>query len=253
MSDDISPLLDSWPYDESPGLQVRRVEGRDGHPRLQIRTDLGLLQLTLTGRPDGKRPHGYASLLDFHTAQVQEHRRCHGWYEGFELDTAACAALRLESLQYYHRRIALMALQDYARAVEDADHNLQILDLLKAFAREQEDWLAVEQFRAFITSHKIESLARQHLLREDVEAALLELERGVRQLREIFAEQDRLDTFEESIELAALLDLRRRLEAQYQIGYRQRLRLLLDDALRREDPDTAADLRAQLRELEREE
>ncbi len=253
MSDDISPLLDSWPYDESPGLQVRRIEGRDGMPRLQIRTDLGVLQLQLNGRPDGKRPHGFTSLLDYHTAQVREHRRRHGWYEGFELDGAACAALRHESLQYYHRRIALMALQEYARAVEDADHNLRILDLLKAFARDQEDWLATEQYRAFITSHKIECLAREHLLREDVEASLLELERGVRQLREIFAEQDRLESFAECLEVNALMDLRRRLEAQYEIGYRQRLRLLLDDALRREDPDTAADLRAQLRELEREE
>jgi len=42
-------------------------------------------------------------------------------------------------------------------------------------------------------------------------------------------------------------------EARYQTSYRQRLHILLDDALRREDPDTAADLRAQLRELEMDE
>ena len=39
----------------------------------------------------------------------------------------------------------------------------------------------------------------------------------------------------------------------YEIGYRQRLRILLDDALRREDPDFAAELRAQLRGLEAQE
>lgn len=250
MSNDISPILASWPYDDNPALQVRRIEGRDGRPILQLRIDIGLLQMEMNGRPDGQRPHGHDSLYDYYQRLAQEHRRRHGWYEGFELDSDACAALRQESLQYYHRRIALMALQDYSHCIADADHNLRILDLLKAFARNQEDWLVSEQYRPFITSHKIEALAKQHLLREDVEAALLEVERGIRLLRELYAEQDRLDEFEESSELTSLVDLRRKLEARYQMGFRQRLRLLLDDALRREDPDTAADLRAQLRELE---
>lgn len=250
MSEDLSPILASWPYDDNPALQVRRIEGHDGRPKIQLRIDLGILQMELSDRPDGRRPHGHESLLDYYQRMVQDHRRRHGWYEGFELDSDACAALRQESLQYYHRRIALMALQDYSRSIADADHNLRILDLLKAFARNQEDWLVSEQYRPFIIGHKVEAQAKQHLLREDVEAALMEVERGIRLLREIYAEQDRLDDFEESAELIALVDLRRKLEARYQMSFRQRLRLLLDDALRREDPDTAADLRAQLRELE---
>lgn len=80
--------------------------------------------------------------------------------------------------------------------------------------------------------------------------ALLAAEEGIRALREIYAEQDRLDDWEESAELESLQDLRRKLQARYQVSHRQRLQLLLDEAQRREEPDLVADLRAQLRRLE---
>jgi hypothetical protein len=250
MSDDISRILAAWPYDDDSGLQVRRIKGKDGSPKIQMRIDLGLIQMELSGRPDGTRPFGFTTLLDHYRHEAQAHREDHGWYEGFELDSGECAALRQEALQFYHRRIASIALQDYGQAVADADHNLELLDFLKAFARNQEDWLASEQYRAFIMSHRVQALAMQHLSREDVNAALLEVSRGLRQIREIFAAQDREEDFEDCAEAAVLQDLQRKLEARYQVGHKQRLHILLDDALRREDPDTAADLRAQLRRLE---
>lgn len=251
-SDDISSILSRWPYDEDEELQVRVIRGRDGVPRLQMRIDLGLMQMELTGRPDGRRPEGFDSLLEYYRHGAEEHRRKHGWYEGFELDPDDCAALRQESLQYYHRRVALMTLQEYSDAIADADHNLEILDLLKAFAREREDWLVSEQYRGYITSQRVQCMALLHLQRDDAQAALLEVERGLRRIRDIFSEQDRSDELDESTERAVLEDLRRKLEARYQITHRQRLHILLDDALRREDPDIAAQLRRQLRDLETE-
>lgn len=82
---------------------------------------------------------------------------------------------------------------------------------------------------------------------------MVEVEQGVRRLREIFLEQEREDELEESSELAVLEDLRRKVEGRCQVTHRQRLHILLDDALRREDPDTVADLRAQLRQMEADE
>lgn len=250
MNNDIQGVLSRWPFDEDAGLQVRRIDGQDARPKIQIRIDLGLMQMEAAGRPDGQEPYGCESLLEYYRGQAEEYRRRTGWYEGYELNPDECAALRQESLQYYHRRIALMALQDYEAAIEDADHNLEILDLLKAFASNREDWLISEQYRAFILSQKLQCRTLQHLSREDVRGALLIVEEGARQLREIFAEQDRLDEFDDSSELATLDELRRKLGARYQVTHRQRLQILLDEALRREDPDEAAALRSQLRALE---
>lgn len=251
--EDLRPLLESWPYEDDEGLQVRRIIAADGRPILQLRVDLGLLQMECEGRPDGRRPYGYESLLEYHRARAEEHRRQHGWYEGIELSPADCAALRLECIQYYHRRVAYRELQEYGAAVADADHNLEILDLLKAFAREREDWLQTEAYRPFILAHRYECQALRWMQQGDARAALLEIERGLRAVREAFAEQDRVDGIADSLEITILEEARRKLASRQQVSFRHRLQILLDDALRREDPDAAADLRAQLRYLERDE
>jgi len=62
---DITPLLKGWDYE--PGtINVRKVTGLDGAAKLQMRLDLGLLQMEMMGRPDGARPHGCESLLEFY-------------------------------------------------------------------------------------------------------------------------------------------------------------------------------------------
>ena len=62
MSKDISAILGGWDY-EADELQVRIVAGDDGRDKVQMRVDLGLIQLELSGRPDGTRPEGFDSLL----------------------------------------------------------------------------------------------------------------------------------------------------------------------------------------------
>ena len=53
---DISGVLRGWTF--QPGqVNVRLIRGSDGKPKLQLRLDLGLLQMELNGRPDGKKPH----------------------------------------------------------------------------------------------------------------------------------------------------------------------------------------------------
>ncbi len=65
MSLDLNTLLNDWEH-ESGAIKVRKVPGLDGREKLQLRIDLGLLQMEMTGRPDGKRPHNCESLLQYH-------------------------------------------------------------------------------------------------------------------------------------------------------------------------------------------
>src|SRR5579875_2926738 len=90
-SKDISPVLNDWEYE--PGtINVRKVPGLDGRPKLQMRLDLGLLQMEVTGRPDGRRPHGYESLLDYYEHLLEQHRQKAGKDAGFELTEEQCAS-----------------------------------------------------------------------------------------------------------------------------------------------------------------
>ena len=65
---DLNDLLEGWPHE--PGqVKARKIVGRDGCEKIQLRIDLGLIQMELHGRPDGHRPHGFESLLHYHQAK----------------------------------------------------------------------------------------------------------------------------------------------------------------------------------------
>jgi hypothetical protein len=112
MSFDLSDLLRDWPYE--PGqLQVRKVVGTDGREKLQLRLDMGVLQMEMQGRPDGREPHGAATELEHH----MERARAAG--EDFELTVDEIGELQAEGVQYYHRYLALFQLGDWLAVVRD--------------------------------------------------------------------------------------------------------------------------------------
>src|ERR1044071_5704719 len=99
-SKDIARVLKGWDYE--PGtINVRKIAGIDGLPKLQMRLDLGLLQMEMDGRPDGLRPHGHESLLEYFESRLSDHTKRNGTELGFHLTRGQCQALREEAVMYY--------------------------------------------------------------------------------------------------------------------------------------------------------
>jgi hypothetical protein len=69
MNHDLSEILAEWPYDPTK-VNVRLVQSSEGEPLIQIRLDLGILQLRYDGRPDGQTVNGYPSLLEYFEARA---------------------------------------------------------------------------------------------------------------------------------------------------------------------------------------
>ena len=44
--------------------------GSDGKEKVQLRLDLGLIQMEMSGRPDGTRPKSCESLLTYHQGRA---------------------------------------------------------------------------------------------------------------------------------------------------------------------------------------
>ena len=64
MTNDLTAILNDWPHE--PGkISARLLDGPDGMSLIQVRIDLGILQMHADGRPDGQRPNGFESLLDY--------------------------------------------------------------------------------------------------------------------------------------------------------------------------------------------
>ncbi len=72
MNDDIGSILKTWKYLPND-LNVRIIVGDDGKEKLQMRIDLGMLQMELDGRPDGLRPHKFDSYLSYYEHRARSH------------------------------------------------------------------------------------------------------------------------------------------------------------------------------------
>ena len=149
MNADISEILKSWDY-QSDSLILRKIAGEDGKGKIQIRINLGILQMETEGRPDGKTPHNSRSLLEYYSSIINEFIERDKNSSNFVLNQDDMVELDEEIMQYYHRRICLFALGDYTKAKEDAKHNLQLMDIIKEHCRDDDYIESHERFRPFV-------------------------------------------------------------------------------------------------------
>src|SRR5207237_2582025 len=119
----------------------------------------GLLQMEMSGRPDGMRPHGHESLLDYFESLLADHQRRNGTDLGFHLSSQQCASLREEAVMYYHRYLSLFVLEEFTGVVRDTARNLRVLDMCSRFAVNDQDRLFLEQYRPYITMMNVRAKA----------------------------------------------------------------------------------------------
>lgn len=248
MSADISKLLREWAYE--PGkINVRMIEGEDGEPKIQLRLDLGIMQMQVWGRPDGLRPHGYDSLLDYHEARLDQHIEQHGSPAGFSLSEEECRELRDEAVQYYHRYVCMMVLEDYESVIRDTTRNLRVLDLCAKHAATESDRTILEQFRPYITMMRARALASQALKDNEPKAAIHAIDEGLEALRQHFADAGQMDVFDQSNEVKALRGMREQLVPKLPVSERADKLQRLKQAIEQENYELAAILRDELKML----
>ena len=248
-SKDITPVLKGWDY-ESGTINVRKVNGIDGTPKLQMRLDLGLLQMEMSGRPDGAKPHGFESLLDYFEAQLAEHRRTNGSDLGFHLSSEQCQSLREESLMYYQRYLSLFVLEEFAGVVRDTSRNLRVLDLCGRFAIDESDRLVLEQYRPYITMMNSRASAYLQLKSGRPAEALRTVDAGLKSIREFFEKFGQEEAYGRSNEVRVLKRFAREIRRKLPVNPMDRLQRKLEKAVKKEEYEEAARLRDKIAALQ---
>ncbi|MBI3922834.1 MAG: UvrB/UvrC motif-containing protein [Armatimonadetes bacterium] len=249
MTNDISPILESWEF-KSDNVTVRRIKGLDGHMKLQMRLELGLLQMEMEGRPDGKRPYNRESLLDYYVGLLEQHQKFFGGDEGFELDAEACTALRQESLIYYYRYLGLFHLEDYQGVIRDTERNMQVFDLIWQYSTEDCDRWMLEQYRPYVIMMNTRAKALLSLQDGDYERALQQVEEGTERIEDFFKEHDREDFMDSCPELSFLTQWIEDIRTRKPPTAKDKLLQLLKEAVEREHYEHAAKLRDAIRKLD---
>ena len=254
MNRDLSKLLKEWAF--QPGqINARMIQGEDGEPRVQVRLDLGIIQMFADGRPDGERPFGYPSLLEYHEAQLEQDPEPEPAgvdqtkSDKLVLSPDDCRGLREEAAQFYQRYLALLVLEDYDRVVRDTTRNLRVLDLCQKHAQTEEDRNILEQFRPYITMMRSRAVASQAIKDNEPKAAIHALDEGLEALRLYFADVGKPQAFEQSTEVEMLKGMRDALVPKLPVSQKSELKQRLAKALEQENYELAAILRDELKQI----
>lgn len=244
---DMKELMDGWDCPDGE-VGARLIVGRDGPEVVQLRIELGVLQMSLEGRPDGLRYHGMTNALEY-----IEHELKHGTSP---ISADVWAELEREFSQYNYRRVALSNLVDTAVAnangagvrpyliqalgdVEICGRNLKLLDEHCGGAGEH------EQHRPTLAFNKARLTAQLRIVDKQFDEAVEEVSRGRQCLDSLLTELGlELEDREQDPGLSYLRELEQQIRDQYDVKFT--LREQLDAAIDSENFEVAARLRDEL-------
>ena len=152
---DLREFLHDWPYD--PGNNVRVAHGADGREIIMVRQPMGLELYEADGRPDGQRPHGMESALEFQLTRLTAARRA-DTESAFKLSTADCAELFDEGTLYHHRVAHFFHLPDWMRVERDTARILSLMAFIKQHAGHQEDRVQADLWGTFSARNSLQGI-----------------------------------------------------------------------------------------------
>lgn len=247
MSLDLDDLLANW--NNTPGeISARALAADDGAELIQLRIELGLLQMFPDGRPDGSRYHGAPTALDY---VAHEQREEH------ELAEPDIRELEREITQFNYRRLALAAIADDAlrrddqpeavrqllRAVRDIDQCLRRIRLVDQLRQRPPEQIGL---KSTLTFNRARLLSQLRVVQGRNEDAIRQATEGANALEELLLSCG-LDPeqAERDPGVQYLQQLAARLRKQYAIP--RTLQEQLDAAIESEDFAAAARLRERIR------
>jgi hypothetical protein len=238
---DIDVAMQGWEF--KPGMvQARMVQAAGNRQVIQMRVDLGLLQLEVKGRPDGSQPHGFPTYFDYlrHQARLAERAG-----RPFVLSEEQCQEADREFVQFYHRRICWLALRNYQRSIDDADHTLTFMDFVRDHSPSEDYTQAHEQYRGFVVFHRTQAAAALAVENNNPEAGVDAIRAGLERMRGFFAHFDAEEQMEEDGMVQRLREMEESLRKMHNIE--ETLQEQLERAVKNENYEEAAKLRDEMR------
>jgi tetratricopeptide (TPR) repeat protein len=245
MSLDLNTVLRDWPHE--PGLiKVRKVAGLDGREKLQLRIDLGVLQMEMIGRPDGQRPHGCESLLAYHQNRA-ELAEASG--DTYRLSSEECSELQQEAIQYYHRYVSLFQLNEFTGVVRDTQRNLDLFNFVDQHTDRDEVIWNFQQFRPYVLMMNTRAKASILLADSKFQEAIREIERGRDVIMEFFQQSSFPELASKSSEIAFLEEWLQEVSAKRPRTKLEIMEREMETAIAKEFYERAAELRDAIRLL----
>jgi len=267
MSKDISKIIADWQYDPA-NPTARIVKGDDGIDKVQLRIDLGLIQMEINGRPDGRRPEGRESWLEYYEEQQEAFDAAHPDSASYELGGEDCERLWQEAVQYYHRYLSFWHLRLFDLCIRDTQRNLRLFNFVREHISDRRMVLRFDQWRPNLILMHTRAKAVPLLEKDKYVEAIKVIDAAIEEIEAFLDEYDQGHRADQCLELtelkrwhnqvvAAMEDAAARhsgkgshirKEQVEQISL-EGLREMLKDAVEAEEFEEAARLRDEIRRL----
>lgn len=245
---DIALIVEGWDYNPHE-VRARWVKTKSGEAEVQLRLDLGVLQMRAEGRPDGQTPRGFPSLLDYYEDLEQTVPDDH---PSLQFDEDACAELQQEAVQYYYRYLAFSALGHLEGVIADTEHDLAIFDLVAEHAIDDDIAWQFIQFFPYVRMMNSKALAEKGLREKNYDEALAAVEEGLCDIRNFMLDYtDEDEDFEDCPEISTLQSLQHKIIKMRPKSEADRLADELAASIASENYEHAARLRDRLKKLGR--
>jgi hypothetical protein len=245
MSLDLNSLLKDWPH-EPGAIKVRKVPGLDGREKLQLRIDLGLLQMEMEGRPDGQRPHNCESCLVYHQRQAI---RAAQRGEEYQLTAEQCSELQQEGIQYYHRYLSLFQLDEFEGVIRDTQRNLDLFTFVDEHSDREDVVWSFQQFRPYVLMMNTRARVSILLGEGKFTEAIGEIEKGRDRIVEFFQQSSFPELEAKSSEIAFLDEWLEEVRAKRPLTKLEVMEREMERAIAGERYERAAELRDAIRQF----
>jgi len=244
---DITDILADWPFDPDI-LNVRRITGKDNKEKIQLRLDLGLLQMEAEDRPDGTRPHDFDNYLAYYKAEQERVEKEEN--KVFVLTRDDLRDLQQESIQYYHRYLCFSELGDHEGVIRDTEHNLDVLEFVEEFAEDEESAWSFLQYFPYVRMMHTQSRVQMAMEEEQYAAALDQIDRSIEEINSFNKKWGIKETRESTREIRILTEWRETVLEKKPFSTQEKLQQELEEAIQLEHYEKAARLRDQLEALQ---
>ena len=243
MSLDLNSLLTDWPH-ENGTIKVRKIPGLDGREKLQLRIDLGLLQMEMDGRPDGQRPHNCESLLAYHQRRAA---RAADRGDDYELSAEQCGELQQEGIQYYHRYLSLFQIDEFEAVIRDTQRNLDLFSFVDEHSEREDLAWSFQQFRPYVLMMNIRAKASILLADGQFADAIRAIEEGRDRISEFYQQSSFPELEAKSSEIAFLDEWLTEVRAKRPLSKLELMEREMERAVAGELYERAAELRDAIR------
>ena len=133
--------------------------------------------------------------------------------------------------------------------VRDTERNLDVFDFVEEHAESRELAWSVQQLRPQLLMMQVRAKSSLALESGDHDAAIAAIHAGIEQLRDFYTRVERVDLADQSAEVLSLQAYLEEVRSTRPLSERERLEQALEEAIRREDYEKAAQCRDKLKEL----